>query len=337
MDRQPHKYPARLRTMAYLNLPDDDDRVVLHETACSQRWRRMDVGSAASSAAIVAGKGTVVAVAVTHRTSGTTGVSLAATARQILRMSALLHNASGGSVVVGVCADADERPWHFLRAAGISVVTVTSTIMSVSNTNWRLEATARNKVLDALSSVTSETIAAVLSIESGAAWCAEDALRMISQLARDRGEGADLVCAARHDDNKAKGAFLYSENLFEPKHVDERMEATCDARVRPAASHFAPRDAWTGDLCPNPISSSSKIDESSKLQHTWPARVLSCWSELVAISSDHLFENVERQNLPPLRFRVAVRGFRECDAPPVSRAFAGRSWDVAATGNELGA
>lgn len=337
MSRKHHYYPVRLRAaMPHLNPPSDDDRVKLHETACSQRWKRIDIGSAASSAAMVAGKGTVVAVAVTHRTSGTTGVSLAATAQQIFRLSALLHNASGGDVVVGVRAAADERPWHFLRAAGIAVVMVTSTTMSVRNNIWRLEATARNEVLDALSAATNQTIAAVLSVETGAAWCAEDALRMISQLARDGGEGADLVCAARHDDNNEKGAFLYTEDMFAPKHVDERMEATCDARVRPAASHFAPRDAWTGDLCPNPISSSRTYD-ASKLRQMWPARVLSCWSELVAISSGHLFENIESQNLPPLRFRVAVRGIRECDAPPVCHCIRGRTCNAILTGNEFGA
>lgn len=200
-------------------------------------------------------------------------------ASQIERLSRLLSGADGGRVVLGV-ATTTRATWA--AATGVEVVAPSSAIEQVSS-EWMAEALARNQVLDALNHIAN--VSAVLLCSASALWCAGDALRLVAQLGMGLDRGADVACAT--------GATEEAD-VVDPNPGDD---STCNASLRRAG----PTDAWTGDLV--------AVGAASR------ARVLSCWSDLVAVRASHL----AGESVPPvLRFRPPVSG--ECAGPP-STAF----------------
>lgn len=210
---------------------------------------------------------------------GVYGTAVPVVASQIKRLSRLLSGAGGGRVVLGV-ATRTQATWA--SATGVEAVVSSGEFEQVSS-EWMAEALARNQVLDALDHI--ENVSAVLLCAASALWCAGDALRLVAQLGSGLDRGADVACATGATEEAV---------VVDTKPEDD---ATCNASLR----RTGPTDAWTGDLVP--------VGDASR------ARVLSCWSDLVAVRATHL---VGKRVPPVLRFRPPVPG--ECEGPP-STAF----------------
>lgn len=242
----------------------------LLQTACAKRWTDEDQERLAAEVAAIVGPNSVLAVLRSGQ---------ATTAKQVAKLSVLLRRAGGGRVVFVV--DNDEHiPADFVDS-GITVI-------STNRTGFD----SRNLLLDALDGA---PVASVLLAETPL-WCAGDALRILSRL-----DNADLVCAGRREEKRPRRppAFLARE-YTSSRRVDNRFEAACAETIRAPATHYSPRDTWTGDLCP------------TRVAFGGVSRVFTCWSELVAVRSSHLFG----RDPPPLRFRPSVPALGECAAHP---------------------